>query len=247
VLDPIRKGKLIDLYYDLKLGRPLMSFIERRGSIRLRYPLSGTFRYEPTGDGENIPSDLFVDCITNLKTVQGDLRSGDDISTVDADKIVTFEQGKTAEYHVVIDLRNPEASIADEKGEKAVALDGIVGSNLATHIRTVGLQYHLTGLSTETGGTTPESRLTPSRFLMTTVTSSSATERSALLMWIALQNLPFTGRLDATNSPLRFAPDLITQVSPIPKDKSASIYIAKDVIYSLVIKASFRFHADSPI
>jgi hypothetical protein len=235
--DPIRKGTMIDLYYDLKLGGPSMKLISKQGSIQLRYALSGQFGYQPSGDKGSIESGYFLNCVATLKNVEGSLTSGDKTPTKDAGEIVTFENGKTTECHVTIDMLNPEVSVVDSNGNKAVAMDAIVGSNLFTHIRSVGLQYNLAGISTKVNGATSKSHLIPSKFLMTTV-SGTGSERSALLMWIAVENMPFHGLPNTENTPLRFAPDSKTQILPIPKDKGASIYLSRELIYSSLIKVS---------
>ncbi|KAL7937411.1 hypothetical protein V8C35DRAFT_292441 [Trichoderma chlorosporum] len=233
--DPIHPKVKVDIYYDLTLGTPLMSFIDGKGSIVLKYPISGTFKYTEAGDATEIPPSLFLKCTTDLKHAQGSLSSGDKTPLQTAEKVVSFENGAATESHIVIDLLNAEASVVDAKDEKDVAFDILAKQNLAEHIREVGLQYNLATLSSSIGANAPKSQLIPSKFVMTSV-PATGTEKSSLIMWIGLKGLTCAGWPNTANTPLLFAPEPMKQISPIPKEKGAIVYIARDVVYSLFVK-----------
>ncbi|EXK79142.1 hypothetical protein FOQG_16217 [Fusarium oxysporum f. sp. raphani 54005] len=233
--DPIRPKEKIDIYYDLKLGTPLMSLIDGKAAVVLKFPISGTFKVTEAGESTDIPPSLFLKCTTDLKHAQGSLSTGGKTPLLTAEEVVSFENGPTKESHIVIDLLNPDVLVVDANDEKAVAFDILVRANLETHIKKFGIQYHLTTLSAEIKSDASKSQLIPSKFVMTSV-PATGTEKSTLIMWIAVQGLDCAGQPSTTNSPLLFAPGTRKQINPIPKERGASVYIGRDVVYSLFVK-----------
>lgn len=202
-------------------------------SVQLIYPLTGSVGTKPDDKGESIPEGLFLNCLADLRNVHGAYEAAGGSQVLDPNEIVTFEAGKAETCHIVIDMRNPHVTVTNESGQIAHELDPIVRSNLTTHIRGVGLQYQLSAVSAS--GNAAEAQLVPSSFLVTTV-SSEAPERSALLLWIAVAGLAFSGHPDTTTKELIFSTNGNDALNPIPTDKSAAIYFARNFVYSFFIK-----------